>query len=222
MKKIRPILLSTLAIFLGIGLFLSYCQHEVFSVSSGDIFQYNELDQVSPSQVALVLGAKVYADGRLSLMLTDRVDTAFELYAHGKVQRILVSGDHGKTTYDEVNSMKNYLLTKGVKPEDLFLDHAGFDTYDSVYRAKELFLADSVTVVTQCFHVYRAVYIGKSLGMKIQGVCADKREYAGMVWNELREVLARSKAWVDVHTGAKPKFLGEPIPLSGDSHKSWD
>lgn len=183
---------------------------------------YADLKDVPETEAALILGAKVFSDGRLSSIMKDRADSGLELYKAGKVKKLLVSGDHGTKNYDEVNTVKDYLLSRGLRADDLFLDHAGFDTYDSLYRARDIFQLKSVIVVTQKFHQPRALYIGKSLNLEVYGYIADKQEYQGMVWNELRECVARSKAVVDVVTGAKPKFLGEPIPIEGDSKLSWD
>lgn len=183
---------------------------------------YAELEDIPEAEAALILGAKVYSDGRLSSIMKDRADSGLELYKSGKVKKLLVSGDHGTKKYDEVNAVKDYLLARGVRADDLFLDHAGFDTYDSLYRARDIFQVKSVTVVTQKFHLPRALYIGKSLNLEVYGYIADKQDYQGMIWNELRECVARSKAVVDVVTGAKPKFLGEPIPIEGGSRLSWD
>lgn len=189
---------------------------------SGQANLYKDPNDLPATKVGLLLGAKVHRDGRLSQMMQDRADTALSAYENGKIEKILMSGDHGTSGYDEVNTVKNYLLDKGVRAEDLFLDHAGFDTYDSVYRAKAIFGVSEMTIVTQKFHLPRAVYIANSLNIKAHGLIADKRDYAGMFWNESREVLARSKAFLDITTGAKPKFLGEPISIDGDSKLSWD
>ncbi|MBU4141440.1 YdcF family protein [Patescibacteria group bacterium] len=183
---------------------------------------FSETENAPKTEVALILGAKVYNDGRLSDMLKDRADTAINLYESGKVNKILVSGDHEKEEYDEVNAVKNYLLEKGVKCEDIFLDHAGFDTYDSLYRAKEIFEARSVAIVSQNFHLPRAVYIGRGLGLETYGASADLHTYGNIESNITREFFANVKAFWDVNLSVKPKFLGEPIPLSGDSKKSWD
>lgn len=191
-------------------------------VISSSAFISDDLEAIPSADAGLILGARVFNDGRLSHMMQDRADAAVELYESGKVKKLLMSGDHGTTEYDEVNTVKNYLLEKGVRPEDLFLDHAGFDTYDSLYRARDIFGAHSVIVVTQKFHEPRAVFIGRSLGMDVHGYIADKREYQGILWNEFREIFSRTKAGVDVVIGAQPKFLGEKIPLDGDSQLSWD
>jgi len=185
--------------------------------------QFTYTTSTTPSADAiLILGAKVYNDGKLSWMLQDRADTALELYANGVAKKFLVSGDHGQKNYDEVNTIKDYLLAKGIKPENIFLDHAGFSTYDSLYRAKAIFNIKTVVVATQKFHLPRAVYIGNKLGIKTYGVNADKHYYKNGYLNEIREWPARVKTWLMVLFRMKPKFLGEKIPITGDSLKSWD
>ena len=190
------------------------------SQSKPYIFQ--DMNDLPETEIVLVLGAKVYQQGIMSGMLQDRVETAFDLYEKGKVEKILISGDHGREDYDEVNTVKDHLLEKGVKSEDIFLDHAGFDTYDSLYRAKEIFGVQSVIVATQNFHLPRAVYIGRKLDMETYGLSADRHLYANIDYNRSREIFSKVKAFFDVSLRAKPKFLGEKIPISGDSEKSWD
>lgn len=173
-------------------------------------------------QTALVLGAKVYSNGQMSSVFQDRVDTVIELYESGRVKKILVSGDHGRENYDEVNSAKNYLLEKGILKEDIFLDHAGFDTFDSIYRAKEIFQVDSLIIVTQNFHLPRALYIAKKLGIDSCGKIADKHIYLKQSYMNRREILAKIKAWLDIIFHSDPKYLGDVIPVTGESIKSWD
>jgi SanA protein len=183
---------------------------------------YQNIDNVPTAQAVLVLGAKVKSNGEMSDVLLDRAVTALELYQAKKVEKILVSGDHGTKGYDEVNTLKKYFLDNGVLPADIFLDHAGFDTYDSLYRAKYIFQARSLIIVTQNFHLPRTVYIGKKLGLDVAGLSADKHIYLGAYRWELREILARVKAFGSVVFHTKPKYLGAVIPLEGDSMKSWD
>ncbi len=178
--------------------------------------------QESVRQAALVLGARVYANGNMSPIFRDRVDTAIAEYKAGRADKILVSGDHGRPEYDEVNAAKNYLLEQGIPPEDIFLDHAGFDTYDSLIRARDVFGVKTLSIVTQDFHLPRALYIADALGLDACGVSADKQEYAGEQRRELRESLARIKAWFNVLVSSKPKYGGEAIPIEGDGQKSWD
>lgn len=175
-----------------------------------------------PKQVALVLGAKVWNDGNMSDIFKDRVKTAIELYNNGKVEKILISGDHGQEDYDEVNAAKEYLLENNIKSEDIFLDHAGFDTYDSLYRAKQVFKAESLVVVTQNFHLPRAMYIADKIGLDSCSVNADLQKYYGEDARNRREVLAKIKAWLNVTFNSKPRYLGDEIPLSGSGLNTWD
>jgi SanA protein len=165
---------------------------------------------------ALVLGARVYADGTVSPVLEDRLATGLRLYREGKVSRLLVSGDHGKHGYDEVNAMRAWLEARGVPPEHVFLDHAGFDTYSSMIRARDVFGARRVVVVTQRFHLPRALYIARELGLEADGEPADLRVYRGVVYSEVREVASRTRALLDVTTHRVPRHMGAPIPLAGD------
>ncbi len=195
----------------------------VFIIQSTKKAIYTDSNKVPSAQAVLVLGAKVESDGRLSGILEDRAVTALELYKAGKVTKVLVSGDHGTKNYDEVNALKKYLLANGVAPEDLFLDHAGFSTYDSLYRARDIFKANSLIITTQNFHLPRALYIGRGLGIDVVGFSADRHAYAGaVIRGTFRESLARIKAFLFINLHFKPKFLGPTVPLTGDSQASWD
>ncbi|HWI61413.1 MAG TPA: ElyC/SanA/YdcF family protein [Symbiobacteriaceae bacterium] len=180
------------------------------------------LDDVQPAQTALVLGAYVFPDGRPSSMVEDRLLAAYELYKAGKVKKILISGDHGRVEYDEVNTMRRYLEAKGVPTEDIFMDHAGFDTYDSMYRARDVFQVHSAVVVTQEFHLPRAVWLARRMGLEVEGVVADRWEYAGMRYYRAREVLARVKAFGEWAIHRQPVFLGPVIPITGDGRATHD
>ena len=169
------------------------------------------------AKVAIVLGALVYANGTPSPMLADRLDTGVALYRQGKVQKVLLSGDHGQTTYDEVNVMRKYCLDRGVPDPDIFMDHAGFDTYETMYRARDVFKVTDCLVVTQGFHLPRAVYIARTLGLDATGVVADLRPYPNEWRFALREWPARVKAFFQLHvTHPKPRYLGPAIPIDGD------
>jgi len=179
-------------------------------------------EQLRGTQAAVVLGAYVSPDGRLCDMLKDRIDTAVELYRAGKAQKLLLTGDHGRRSYDEVNHMRRYAESLGVPAEDIFLDHAGFNTYDSMYRVKSIFRVESAVVVTQEFHLPRALYIGRSLGLNAVGVAADKYRYIGVEQYYAREIPARVKDFFCVLAGVKPHFLGEVIPVTGDPRVTHD
>jgi vancomycin permeability regulator SanA len=170
----------------------------------------------------LVLGAGVKADGSPSDMLRDRMLTAIELYDGGVSDRLLVSGDHGSDDYDEVNTMKGFAVDSGVPSECVFMDHAGFSTYDSIYRAKEVFCADTVVIVTQEYHLYRALYIAEKLGINAVGVPADKNEYRGQLMRDVREILARDKDFFSCIIKPLPKYLGDEIPVSSNGDLTND
>lgn len=165
----------------------------------------------------LVLGCKVENNGP-SAMLSKRLDKGIEVY--NKIgSKLLLSGDHGKKEYDEVNVMRDYILKADIDSKDIFLDHAGFSTYDSIYRAKNVFGAKKIVIVTQRFHLYRALYIAEKLGLEAIGISAEDVPYQGvMIRNELREVLSRDKNFIKVIIEPESKYLGEPISLDGDGN----
>ena len=155
-------------------------------------------------------------------MLQDRLDEAIKLYEEGIAPKIIMSGDNGREGYDEVNVMKDYAINKGIPSEDIFMDHAGFSTYESIYRAKEIFKVEKAIIVTQKYHLYRALHIGNKLGINVTGVGADPRKYSGQIFRELREILARNKDFVQSIFKVKPTYLGESIPVSGDGNITND
>jgi vancomycin permeability regulator SanA len=163
----------------------------------------------------MVLGAQVNSDGRPSLVLAERLDYGYQIYERGLAPKILVSGDHGQVEYNEVFAMRDYLMEKGVPAEDIFMDHAGFNTYDSMYRAKEIFQIESMIICTQQFHITRAVYIARSLGIDAFGYPAPDLEVYRLQWFRFRESGAKLKAFYDVIIKREPKYLGDPIPITG-------
>lgn len=170
----------------------------------------------------LVLGAGVREDGTPSLMLADRLDTAITLYQNGVSDRLLMSGDHGRVDYDEVNVMKQIAVDAGIPSEAVFMDHAGFSTYDSLYRARDIFQAKKIVIVTQKYHLYRALYLAKALGLDAAGVAAPGDHYPGQSYRELREVAARGKDVLYALAKPEPKILGEAIPVSGNGDVTND
>jgi SanA protein len=193
----------------------------VVLLGAGDSVPAGHEREAPRAQAALVLGALVDPDGRPSPMLRDRIRTAAALYHAGKVEKVLASGDHGRVGYDEVNVMRRELLRLGVADRDLFTDHAGFDTWDSVVRARKVFAVDSALVISQGFHLPRAVWLARRAGLEAHGVAADVGGYAGQSRKgAIREIVARTKAAADAITGAEPRFLGDQIPITGDSRAS--
>lgn len=204
-NKTRRMLKVMVLIGLLGGLLTLAVRARVHGVGSPLVRPQNRVEGVS---TALVLGAYVYPDGQPCPLLQDRLDTALELYQQGRVQKLLLSGDHGSEEYDEVNAMRSYLENRGVPSESLVLDHAGFDTYDSLYRAKHIFQAREVVVVTQLFHLRRALYIGSSLGLRVQGVAADRRRPEELLFLQVRELLANLKAVWEVTRKRKALCMG--------------
>ncbi len=172
------------------------------------------------AECALVLGCGVYSDGSPTPMLKDRLDVAIALYNKGIVNKLLLSGDHGQVEYNEIGCMFNYCLEEGLPREALFLDHAGFSTYDSVYRAREIFEVKRMIIVTQTYHEFRAIYIGKQLDIDCIGVASGKRLYAGTLYREVREILARNKDIFKSLLRMPPVFGGDKIPITDSAAPS--
>ena len=164
----------------------------------------------------LVLGCYVHDSGRPSDMLADRLRRGIELYQSGAAPKLLVSGDHGQKDYNEVKAMKLEAMEEGIPSEDIFMDHAGFSTYESMYRAKEIFQADKMIIITQEYHLYRALYIAEKLGIEAYGVASDYHTYVGQFMRECREILARCKDFVNTIIKPEPTHLGNVIPVSGN------
>ena len=215
------ILFTLLTIVVTVAMALFSVDISVRVSSFGDIHTVETVDASEPYDCILVLGAGVKEDSP-SDMLRDRLDTAIELYKKGIAPKLLMSGDHGSADYDEVNVMKNYAIEQGVPSEDIFMDHAGFSTYESMYRAREIFGAGRVVVVSQKYHLYRALYIGRSFGMDVCGVNADLRDYKHEFYREAREFAARFKDFFYCIFKPEPSYLGEPIALTGSGDVTND
>lgn len=191
------------------------------SINSFMLESYSKNITENPSQTydcILVLGCGVKDDGTPSDMLMDRILTGVELYEQGVAPVIIMSGDHGKENYDEVNTMKNYAIKLGVPAEKIFLDHAGFSTYESMYRAKAIFGVKSAAIVTQEYHLYRAMHDAKTFGIDTTGVPADKHKYYGQTARDIREIIARNKDFLFCLFKPKPTYLGKSISLSSDGN----
>lgn len=169
----------------------------------------------------LVLGCGVHGDTP-SHMLEDRLLQGIELYEYGASEKMLMSGDHGKENYDEVNVMKDFAVERGVSAENIFMDHAGFSTYESMYRAKEIFTAEKILIVTQDYHLHRAIYDARAMGMEAYGVASNPRTYAGQLYRDIREILARNKDFLYCIIKPEPTYLGEEIPVQGNGNVTND
>jgi len=206
--------LAALALLVGIVI-LAVNGHVKRSVRE-HILSAEEAAALEGADCILVLGCGVRDTGEPSLMLRDRLDMGLRLYELGAAPKLLMSGDHGRKEYDEVNVMKDYATSAGVPSEDVFMDHAGFSTYESMYRARDVFCAETVIIVSQRYHLYRAVYDARALGLEACGVAAEDIAYLGQTMREIREILARNKDALWCLLQPEPTFLGEAIPVSGD------
>ena len=204
-----------------IGLIILFINFYVVLKESKKIISEEEAAKKENIDCILILGAGI-RDGKPTHMLEDRLLQGVFLYEKGASNKIIMSGDHGTEHYDEVNIMKDFAIEKGVASSDIFMDHAGFSTYESIYRAKEIFEVDSLIIVTQKYHLYRALYIADSLGIEAYGVASNPRLYTGQLVREIREVLARNKDFVSCIFKPKPTYLGETIPVSGDGDVTND
>lgn len=178
--------------------------------------------ELTDADCILVLGCYVHDSGRPSDMLADRLRRGIELYRSGAAPKLLMSGDHGRKDYNEVRAMKLEAMEEGIPSEDIFMDHAGFSTYESIFRARDVFAAKKIILVTQKYHLYRALYVANALGLEAYGVAADDHTYVGQAYRELREILARNKDFATSILKPAPTYLGEVIPVSGDGNLTND
>jgi SanA protein len=179
------------------------------------------LADVPERPVAIIFGAQVFPNGRLSAMLADRVAMGAELYKAGKVKALLMTGDNSEITYNEPEAMRRYALQLGVPDEAITLDYAGFRTYDSCYRARDIFKVTRAILVTQDFHLDRALLVCNGLGVDAVGVAADALRPAGyarisLLRSELREFPSTALSVFDLMSGQKPTYLGDPLPILTD------
>ncbi|QRN83417.1 YdcF family protein [Chloroflexota bacterium] len=173
------------------------------------------VDDSRSAPVALVLGAGLNRDGTAGVVLQDRVETAADLYFAGKVEKLLMSGDNSTVYYDEPTAMLEYALSLGVPAEDIVLDYAGRRTYDSCYRAKEIFGVDDLIVVTQAFHLPRSIFLCNAFGINVTGTPADDANYRlrNYTYWWVREIAATQVAYWDVLITHPTPILGDPEPI---------
>ena len=217
-KKIFTVLVSA-AVLLAAAVFVP--NFIIVNKTKSNIVTLEESAELSDIDCAVILGAGV-RDGKPTPMLRDRLLTVIELYKSGAAKKLIMSGDHGSEEYDEVNIMKSFAVENGIPDSDIFMDHAGFSTYETVYRAKEIFEADNIIIVSQEYHLYRALYIAKKLGVKAVGVSADLNTYRGQTKRDLREILARDKDFFNCIIKPEPTYLGDKIPVSGNGNLTND
>ncbi len=213
-KYVTIVLIVMIVIVLGINFYVKLSTKKQI-IGNKDDSRLKDVDCI------IVLGAGVWGD-KPSPMLEDRLLEAISLYENNTSSKIIMSGDHGREEYDEVNTMKNFAIEKGVPSENIFMDHAGFSSYESIYRAKEIFEAKKVVIVTQEYHLYRSLYVANRLGVEAYGVASNPRIYGGEAYRELREILARNKDFVKCIFKPKPTYLGDTIPVNGNGDVTND
>ncbi|MCK5763443.1 MAG: YdcF family protein [Clostridiales bacterium] len=217
MKKIIKILILVVIIII-----ICFCTINFFVVEIGERYEIGLNTNIEVDAV-IVLGARVYDNGNVSPILRDRLIIGVEAIDKGISNRILLSGDHGSEDYDEVNSMREYVESLGISSDRIFMDHAGFSTYETMYRAKEIFQIESAIIVTQDYHLKRAVFNARMMGIEAYGIPSDRYVYAGSIYRETREKIARVKDFF--YTAVfkpKPTYLGDSIPIWGDGRDTQD
>lgn len=219
-KKLRYLLYGLLSLALIAGAVVLILNAYVKDTAADFMLSAEEAAELTEADCILVLGCGVRPTGEPSLMLRDRLEMGLSLYEAGAAPKLLMSGDHGRVEYDEVNAMKDYAMAAGVPSSDVFMDHAGFSTYESMYRARDVFCAKKVIIVSQQYHLYRAVYDARALGLDAWGVAAEDVAYLGQTVRDLREILARNKDYFYCLLRPEPTFLGEAIPVSGNGDES--
>ena len=217
----KRVIIFVAIILVVIGLIVLGINFYVKKSTKDQIIENGDYSNLKDIDCIIILGAGIWGDSP-SPMLQDRLLQGIELYESNVSSKIIMSGDHGREEYDEVNVMKQYAIDNGVPSEDIFMDHAGFSSYESIYRAKEIFGAKKVVIVTQKYHLYRALHIANSLGLEAYGVGADPRQYVGAIYREIREILARNKDFVKCLFKPEPTYLGESIPVSGSGDVTND
>lgn len=212
-KKILRFSIATSTVILLLILIIN----ELMIITVNDqILTIKDSEKLSDMDCIIVLGAGVKPDQTPSLMLKDRLNRGIEVYEAGISNKLLMSGDHGSENYDEVNVMKNYAITAGIDSEAIFMDHAGFSTYESIYRAKAIFGARKIIIVSQDYHLTRALFIANRLGLEAYGISAIEVNYSGQLQRDIREIIARNKDFIVTLFKPEPTFLGDHISLLGN------
>jgi SanA protein len=213
--KLKKVIKVGIIIIIIIVLIILLINFYVKNSTKNQIIEKDDYSTLKNIDCIIILGAGIWGD-KPSPMLEDRLKEGILLYNNEVSDKIIMSGDHGREEYDEVNTMKKYAIENGIPSENIFMDHAGFSSYESIYRAKEIFNAKKVVIVTQKYHLYRALYIANQLGLEAYGVGADPRQYVGEIYREAREILARNKDFIKCIFKPEPTYLGDTIPVSGN------
>ena len=223
MKRFLKIMKALIGIALAAVIFVLYINVYMVKSAKDKIYDFDEIGNISGDyDCVIVFGAGVKPNGEPSDMLADRMKTGIAVLNEGITDRMIVSGDHGRKNYDEVRTMKDYAVNCGIDSEKIFKDHAGFSTYDTLYRARDVFKVKKAILVTQKYHLARALYLAQSMGIDAVGVSADLRGYRGQSYREFREYIARTKDVFSAILKPKPKYLGEEISVFGNGGVTED
>ena len=217
-KAVKGVIIAVLCLCLLSGVALVGINAYMISYVSDYILTEEDLKNENFDCI-MVLGAGLW-DGEPSPMLQERLDFGLKAYETGCSEKLLMSGDHGREEYDEVNKMKDVAIENGVLSDNIFMDHAGFSTYESMYRARDIFQVEKMVIVTQTYHLYRAVYDARKLGIDAYGFAAERLEYP--ITNDVREALARVKDFFYCIIEPEPTYLGEEIPISASGSLTDD
>lgn len=204
MKTYKKILIILGVMFLTIFVYVMGINYYVKYTVMDKI---KNIDEVKDIDTIIVLGAKVYDDGRLSLMLKDRLDKTIEVYNELDIKTVVVSGDSEHKDYDETTKMKEYLINNGIPEEDILVDIYGLSTYDSIYRLKNVYDINKSIIITQKYHLYRSLYIANSLGIDAYGIPSSGENYFGQTAREIREIIARNKDFLLTLSNKKSQYI---------------
>lgn len=218
-------LVSTVIILI-FAVFAGCVAINIHVINQSKPYIYTDQDDVPQMYTVIVPGASVFGNRTVSFVLRDRLEGAMSLINNGKCEKFLISGDHGTKEYDEVNASRKYIFSRYEIPQEIFfMDHAGFSTYETMYRARDVFCVEDCCIVTQSFHIYRSVYTARKLGLNAVGLIAPEMNHFSlslqMKW-QVREFFARVKAFFDILFNVDPTYLGEAIPITGDGLKTWE
>lgn len=217
LRVVGRVLMALLVVVVAVVLVFAGTNAAAILSSRDDIVDAQEAVSFDADAI-IVLGASVLPDGTPSGILRDRLDDGIALYFAGAAPKLIMSGDNGTESYNECWAMKRYAIAQGVPSEDIFCDHAGFSTYETMYRARNVFGAERVVIATQTYHLYRAIYDAQGVGMEAIGVPSDYGDYANQLWYDVREIFARTKDFFQVLFKVESTYVGDPISLdqSGD------
>jgi SanA protein len=181
--------------------------------SKTDSLIYTTQNNLLKTEVGIIFGAGINGN-KPSKYLKDRLDAGISLYKSHKIEKILLSGDNGNDEHDELTVMKNYCYKHGVDTTKIYIDYAGFDTYSTMYRAKYIFKINKAILISQKYHLNRAIYLGNKLGVKSTGYSANVGDYNGYKYVTTREYLSVFKSVLDVMRNRKPHFLGQEVNIN--------